>query len=187
MAVWYAGLVTLVGGSFILIISLFVLYAHEPSEAAEGVVSRIYKIRKAYFFTLIAVITVSLILTLRYVPYHQRKASRPQLFVSVVGRLWSWQIGPLRPGAEGAPVPASEGRLVLPAGKLIEFQVTSADVNHGFGIYDGRGRLLAQTQAMPGYTNKLRVVFHEPGTYYILCMEYCSLLHHAMAARVEVR
>jgi heme/copper-type cytochrome/quinol oxidase subunit 2 len=41
----------------------------------------------------------------------------------------------------------------------VEFQVTSADVNHGFGIYDRSGRLLAQTQAMPGITNRLVYTF----------------------------
>ncbi len=36
------------------------------------------------------------------------------------------------------------------AGEPVELRVTSTDVNHGFAIYDGAGRLVAQTLAMPG-------------------------------------
>lgn len=39
----------------------------------------------------------------------------------------------------------------LPSNQLIEFRVTSIDVNHGFAIYNSENRLITQTQAMPGY------------------------------------
>jgi cytochrome c oxidase subunit II len=42
-------------------------------------------------------------------------------------------------------------------GEPIEFRVTSKDVTHGFGLYDENMQLIAQTQAMPEYTNS---VFH---------------------------
>ena len=66
------------------------------------------------------------------------------------------------------------------AGEPVEFRVTSADVNHGFGVYDATGVLVAQTQAMPGYVNRLTHVFETPGTYQVLCLEYCGLVHHNM-------
>jgi cytochrome c oxidase subunit 2 len=75
----------------------------------------------------------------------------------------------------------------LPSGALIEFRVTSLDVNHGFGLYGPDGRLVAQTQAMPGYVNRLRVRLDRPRAYLILCLEYCGLAHHAMRAEVTVR
>ena len=73
------------------------------------------------------------------------------------------------------------------AGQEVEFQVTSADVNHGFAIYKNKTRLLAQTQAMPGYVNKLRYKFTEPGEYEVLCLEYCGLAHHGMSAKFTVK
>jgi cytochrome c oxidase subunit 2 len=59
-------------------------------------------------------------------------------------------------------------------------------VNHGFALYDDQLHLLAQIQAMPGFTNKVRHRFTAPGKYKILCMEYCGLAHHGMVADFEV-
>ena len=39
----------------------------------------------------------------------------------------------------------------------MRFDVTSVDVNHGFGVYDPNGRLIGSVQAMPGYTNELEL------------------------------
>jgi cytochrome c oxidase subunit 2 len=47
-------------------------------------------------------------------------------------------------------------------------------------------QMLAQIQAMPGFTNKVRHRFTEPGKYKILCMEYCGLAHHGMVADFDV-
>jgi cytochrome c oxidase subunit 2 len=59
-------------------------------------------------------------------------------------------------------------------------------VNHGFALYDPEFRVVAETQAMPGYTNVLRYTFREPGTYQVLCLEYCGVAHHAMMAQIKV-
>ena len=47
--------------------------------------------------------------------------------------------------------------------------------------------LLAQTQAMPGYMNRMRITFDQPGTYTVLCLEFCGMSHHRMRGVVEVR
>jgi len=39
---------------------------------------------------------------------------------------------------------------------------------------------------MPGYHNKLDLTLDEPGTYRILCFEYCGLSHHLMQAAFTV-
>lgn len=83
--------------------------------------------------------------------------------------------------------PKGETSIELPANKLVEFRVTSLDVNHGFGIYDQSDRLIAQTQAMPGYVNRLRWKFKEPGNYTILCLEYCGMAHQVMRASLTVK
>lgn len=74
----------------------------------------------------------------------------------------------------------------LPVGKTIEFQVTSADVNHGFAIYGPDMKILTQTQGMPGVTNVLRYTFEQPGTYRILCLEYCGVAHHTMMTELHL-
>jgi cytochrome c oxidase subunit 2 len=91
--------------------------------------------------------------------------------VTATGAQWAWTLS----------------RDEVPLGKEVEFQITSSDVNHGFGIYDSQMRLLAQTQAMPGYVNRIRHTFNQPGTYQVLCLEYCGLVHHEMVARFVVK
>ena len=72
-------------------------------------------------------------------------------------------------------------------GDTVVFNVTAGDVNHGLGVYNDASVILGQTQAMPGYTNSLKLTFDEPGTYRFMCMEYCGLAHHAMVLPIEVK
>ncbi len=122
---------------------------------------------------LFAVAVVLFFLTLRWLPYESARDTElgaPALTVSVSGAQWAWTLSQNRV-REGVP---------------IDFAVTSRDVNHDFAIYDPEGRLVAQVQAMPGYTNHLVYEFHEPGSYTIRCLEYCGLGHHTMTASLAV-
>ena len=74
----------------------------------------------------------------------------------------------------------------VPAGSSVRFLVTSRDVNHGFGLYTPGGVLIAEIQAMPGYTNPLDVTINRPGRYRVLCLEYCGLAHHTMSGAFTV-
>jgi len=98
------------------------------------------------------------------------KASEGAVVVNVSGGQWWWEID----------------TETLPLNKQIEFHVTTEDVNHGMGIYDADMKLLTQVQAMPGYTNKLVYYFDKPGTYQVLCMEFCGIAHHDMISEFEV-
>lgn len=73
----------------------------------------------------------------------------------------------------------------VPAGKRVAFEIQSIDVNHGVGIYSPKGELLGQAQAMPGRVNRLVLDIDKPGTYYVLCMEYCGLFHHNMTSQFK--
>lgn len=74
----------------------------------------------------------------------------------------------------------------VPAGTRVRFDVTSIDVNHGFGLYDPDGHLIGSVQAMPGYHNKLDLTLREPGVYAIRCLEYCGLSHSTMESTFTV-
>lgn len=100
----------------------------------------------------------------------QHKTLDAEQVVEVVGHQWYWDITPA----------------TLQAGSVVEFRVSSADVNHGFAIYSPDGRVVIETQAMPGYTNKLLYTFHQPGTYMVRCLEYCGLGHVPMKAEINV-
>lgn len=90
--------------------------------------------------------------------------------VDVVGHQWTWDVSQTR----------------LTAGEPVEFRVTASDVNHGFAIYAPDGRIVIQTQAMPGFTNKILYTFRTPGTYRIMCLEYCGVAHNGMTAELDV-
>lgn len=74
----------------------------------------------------------------------------------------------------------------VPAGARVRFDVTSVDVNHGFGLYEPGGHLVGSVQAMPGYHNKLDLTLTRPGKYTIRCLEYCGLNHSTMESTFVV-
>lgn len=82
--------------------------------------------------------------------------------------------------------PKNEPNIEVPSNEVVEFRVTSLDVNHGFAIYNEDYELITQTQAMPGYVNKLRWKFEKPGTYHILCLEFCGAGHQIMKSSFTV-
>ena len=185
MIIWYAGVVTLVLAIAIFLITFVVISRARTSEPAESVVPRLYKIRGRYFLVLMVVLITVLAVTLPKSPYRSLVAAEPAYVVPVSGRIWSWEIGPVL-DRDGVRLQADGEELVLPLGQAVEFHVTAMDVNHGFGIYDETGTLVAQTQAMPGYVNELVHTFTKPGTYQVLCMEYCGLAHHSMLNSIRV-
>ena len=139
---------------------------------AEAVQRRAYRLRTGWFWLLVVVIAVATATTLTALPY---PAPAPQaasrVIVHATGAQWSWTI---------------EGPDIV-VGRPVEFQVTSTDVNHGFGVYNPSMEMVAQTQAMPGYVNRLQHTFTSPGTYHILCLEYCGLVHHQMISDLIVK
>ncbi|MDP1690946.1 MAG: hypothetical protein Q8L49_03120 [Burkholderiaceae bacterium] len=102
------------------------------------------------------------------IPGHARGVEKADLVVQAKAHQWRWELS----------------RDSVPVGKVVEFELTADDVNHGFALYRG-DRLIAQTQAMPGFTNRLRVRFDAPGEYRVLCLEYCGVGHHAMRAVIN--
>ncbi|VAV89453.1 Cytochrome c oxidase (B(O/a)3-type) chain II [hydrothermal vent metagenome] len=101
---------------------------------------------------------------------HDASAGEGSVSVNVTGSQWSWEID----------------RETLPAGKTVVFNVHTTDVNHGMGITDDTGRILVQTQAMPGYVNQVRYVFEKPGTYNVICLEFCGIGHADMINEFKV-
>jgi cytochrome c oxidase subunit 2 len=139
------------------------LLANTPQDYAP-VQARAYRIRAIGFGILLLVGLPISIWLLRVHPY--ATAATPPQIVNVTANQWYWEFDP----AEAV------------IGQPVEFRVTSTDVNHNFGLYDETGRLVAQTQAMPGYVNQLTYTFEAPGTYQVLCLEYCGLAHHGMVS-----
>lgn len=171
------GLIALVASIVIVSVATFV-WVGARKYVANGN-APVYRVRKYYAAVLVAVFVGAFVWTLPYMPYDAYADAEPAARVAVTGRMWSWHMQ-VPGGAPNAP-------LVLPANEPVEFDVTSTDVTHAFGVYDDDGRLVGQTQAMPGYTNRLRLTFERPGRYHVLCLEYCGVVHHTMITEFAVR
>lgn len=136
---------------------------------------RAYRIRAKLFWALVLALGPAMIYNLADLPYSasyaRTNASGAQVqVIEAKGYQWRWELSSTR----------------IAVGQPVEFRVTSADINHGFAIYDTEMHLVAQTQAMPGYTNRLNTTFSKKGTYKIMCLEYCGVAHHDMMTELTV-
>ncbi|MFB6074417.1 MAG: cytochrome c oxidase subunit II [Haloarculaceae archaeon] len=79
-------------------------------------------------------------------------------------------------------VPGTQNPITVPADANVTFRVTSADVTHGFNVVGTN----VNTMVIPGEISEMTVRFDEPGTYGLVCNEYCGVGHHTMAGTVRV-
>jgi cytochrome c oxidase subunit 2 len=87
-----------------------------------------------------------------------------------------------RTDADGPPLLAADERLVIPAGKVVKFIITSADVIHAFAV----PAFWTKMDATPGRLNETWVKVDRPGVYFGQCSELCGARHGYMPIVVEV-
>lgn len=86
--------------------------------------------------------------------------------IRVTARQYAWDV--VLPGGRTA-----HNRLDIPAGRPVDLVITADDVIHSLWI----PRLAGKMDAIPGHTNRLRIVADRPGTYRGECAEYCGVGH----------
>lgn len=159
-----------------LVALLFLWVISQASKPADDVVAQRAQrhsnsLRRWLFVVLLVVFVGVSWASLRHFPIPRQHAELDaKQVVDVLGQQWSWHLS----------------NTTLATGTPVEFRVTSADVNHGFAIYAPDGRIVIETQAMPGFTNKILYTFTQPGTYKVMCLEYCGLGHAPMTAEFQV-
>lgn len=72
--------------------------------------------------------------------------------------------------------------IYIPVGSTVDFYLTSKDVVHGFNITEKNVNMMA----VYGALNKTTVTFDKPGTFDIICHEYCGVGHQNMRGQVIV-
>ena len=87
-----------------------------------------------------------------------------------------------RTDADGPPLLAVDERLVIPAGKVVKFLVTSNDVIHAFWV----PAFYSKIDANPGQINEIWAKVDRPGVYFGQCTELCGARHGYMPIAVEV-
>jgi len=155
----------------------------KATQAAQGMSN---PLKKRFWFSLILFVILGIFATatIPNSPYYLFANETPAKVVHVSARQFEFI---LSKKAIDPKNPSGEDNIELPVNKLVEFRVTSLDVNHGFAIYNSSLRLITQVQAMPGYVNRLRYKFKEPGKYDILCLEYCGMAHSFMRSSFIVK
>lgn len=73
--------------------------------------------------------------------------------------------------------------LTIPVGSRVTFYVTSSDVEHGFSIPETG----VNTMVTPGWVSSVSHTFKTPGTFLLVCNEYCGAGHQLMASKVVVQ
>ncbi|MGH8455356.1 MAG: cytochrome oxidase [Stenotrophobium sp.] len=155
----------------VTLVFIYVIVQSVKSADAAHVQKKSNAIRRWWFLALVGLGIGVAYGTLKPFPIsNQHTQSQTAQIVNVVGHQWYWELS----------------RTQVEAGVPVEFDVTSADVNHGFAIYGPDDRIVTQTQAMPGYTNRLVYTFTESGKYRVRCLEYCGLVHHLMETEFQV-
>ena len=120
----------------------------------------------------VALLVTMLAATIWSLPYDDTAdAGADAQVVAVRGQQFGWSI---RPSQVRAGVP-------------VTFRVSSKDVQHGFGVYEGT-KLIGQVQvpAAGEPVQEYTMTFERPGTYEILCLEFCGVQHHMMRGRLRV-
>ena len=77
----------------------------------------------------------------------------------------------------------SPSKITIPSGTQVTFYVTSPDVVHGLFITE----TAVNMTVVPGWVNSATHRFTKPGTYLMLCNEYCGSGHHFMSGTIEVK
>jgi cytochrome c oxidase subunit 2 len=167
--------------------SVFAWVARSTRAAGDGGYGVAQGGRQKFFIGLTGALVVALALTLPRMPY-PAELQPPDRVVYVAGKQYAFILSdsPIASAASGEEA-AYSGSVEVPRGALVEFRVSTLDVNHGFSLYSPEGTLVAQTQAMPGYVNRLRVRLDRPGAYTVLCLEFCGMGHHRMRGVVDVK
>lgn len=171
---------------FIGLVFLYVAMRFRRASVPKAEVVNRFRLLLLTVLLVSAVIFLSI--TLPKTPY-PTEAQQPEKVVFVTGKQFDFAISeePVSDQATFEEVTTFGDIVEVPVGKLVEFRVTSLDVNHGFSLYDPDKILIGQVQAMPGYLSRLRYRFTRPGDYKVLCLEYCGHGHHRMQANFVVK
>ncbi|GAA1475955.1 cytochrome c oxidase subunit II [Nocardioides aestuarii] len=108
--------------------------------------------------------------------------------IEVVGQQWSWTFNYRLDGSTDGPVVWTSGTgsqiptLVLPVDQTIQFNLTSPDVIHNFGI----PAFLMKMDVIPGRTNHYEVTPTTTGDFVGKCYELCGTYHSRMLFNVKV-
>jgi cytochrome c oxidase subunit II len=157
------------GVVFVLTVALFAVALALPRRDRDGPGTAFVAFAGLVAPTLILI--VMLIYTVLLSRADQRE---PSFRVEMIGHRFWWEV---RYPDRGI-IDANE--LHLPVGELIEIELRSSDVIHGFWAPNLAGKI----DVLPDHPTTLRFEIDRPGVFRGQCTEYCGIQHALMAFRV---
>ncbi len=171
--------------TIVIILFFFLVFQSSKKQTEEGGGIK-NALRKRFWFILILVVTLGITasITIPKSPYYIFADEQPSKIIYVAAGQFYFMMSY---DAIDPKSPSGVSNIEIEPNELVEFRVTSLDVNHDFAIYDKSNTLIAQTQAMPGYVNRLRWKFKDPGEYNVFCLEFCGVGHQIMKTSFTVK
>jgi cytochrome c oxidase subunit 2 len=159
---------TALGGVVVLVVGALVA-SSTRSRGREPDTKKLAHHERTWFGIVVVLLVALLFATIFFTPYGRSSESAPQE-VNVHAQQFAFVLD----------------KRVIRAGEKVKFHLTSADVNHGFAVFNADNGFLFQAQVMPGKTQDYVYTFDKPGTYRIVCFEYCGVGHDEMAGTFRV-
>jgi cytochrome c oxidase subunit II len=167
IAVGYTALVIAVG-----VVAALILRSTRSRRRGDVDSGRLAHLEERWGAIVVVALGVLLFATIFSVPYGKTDAEAGAQRVAVTGQQFGWAVQPAE----------------VEAGREVQFELVSRDVQHGFGVYDGTELVFQVQVPAKGEPRQLYThTFDEPGTYDILCLEFCGAQHHAMRGSLRVR
>lgn len=129
-------------------------------------------------FTVIPILIVIGLFAVTYTAEQriERLDPQPAARIRVTGFDWSWRFEYAGGGPTVTGTPQRPPVLVIPVGRTVRIDITSADVDHAFYVPG----FLFKRDAIPGLVSSFDWVVSRPGLYRGECAEFCGLDHAAM-------
>ena len=179
MSVFGAAIFFFVAGYVIYFAVVFRRRADEPAETIGVQIHHAPKLE--FWWTLLPSILLIVLMGLSINVWYkiQFGSFAPALTTEVVARQFNFEVR--YPGLS-ASVFTPPGVMHLPAGRSVRILITSGDVLHHFWVPEFR----LKAAAVPGLVQNLNLTPLHPGTYDIVCSEYCGLNHSKMQGKLVV-
>lgn len=162
---------------FLLVVGLMMLfvvrYYRRPNRTSQKSPAQNALLETTW--TLIPVLIVTVIFYQGFIAYMTMQAAPPNCYdLRVSARQWAWQF--IYPNGH------VDENLHVPAGEPVRLTMTSEDVIHGLWI----PALRVKQDVVPGRYSSMWFQAGKPGTYDILCTQYCGDDHSNMLSTLEV-
>ncbi len=158
----------ILGGVLVLVIGVAVAFSTLRGREIDA--ERLGRHERTWFGIVMVALVALLFGTIFFTPYG-RSAGKASQAVNVTAQQFAFVLD----------------RSTVRAGEPVTFHLPSADVNHGFAVFNPHNGFLFQAQVMPGKTQDYVYTFKKPGTYRIICFEYCGVGHDRMGGTLTVK